>query len=125
MDQGLALRGIASAAIDVSDGLALDAGRMARASGVGVELDLERLPLSSALRAAHSESAAHTLALTGGDDYELLFTVSPEQAVELARVSRSWGCGCTRIGRIVAEPGVRARLYGRDAPLASPGFQHF
>lgn len=123
--EGRDLRGLASAAIDVSDGLTLDAGRLARASGVGIELELERLPVSGALRAGHTETTAHTLALSGGDDYELLFTVSPGHAVELARVARGWSCGCTRIGRVVAEAGVRARLYGRDLPLARPGFEHF
>jgi len=125
VEEGCALRPLASAAIDVSDGLVLDAGRLSRASGVGIELELERLPMSTALRAAHGESAAHTFALSGGDDYELLFTVSPERAVDLARTSQGWSCGCTRIGRVVAEPGVRTRLYGREVPLTVSGFQHF
>jgi thiamine-monophosphate kinase len=123
--EGRALRGLAAAAIDVSDGLVIDAGRLARASGVGIELELERVPLSSVLREAHGEEGARALALGGGDDYELLFTVRPEHAMEVERVSRDWPCGCTRIGRVVAEPGVRARLHGREAPLAAGGYQHF
>jgi thiamine-monophosphate kinase len=123
--EGLSLRGLASAAIDVSDGLGVDAARLARASGAGIEIELERVPTSGALRAAHGEKEAHALALGGGDDYELLFAVSPEHATDLARASAAWKCGCTRIGRVVAESGVRVRLHGRDVPVASAGFQHF
>ena len=123
--EGRALRGLASAAIDVSDGLAIDSARLARASGVGLELELERMPMSSALRAAHGEEAARRLALGGGDDYELLFTASQAHAIDIARVTRDWSCGCVRIGRVVAEPGVRARLHGRETSLAERGYQHF
>ena len=123
--EGFVLRGLASAAIDVSDGLGVDAGRIARASGVGLEIELERVPASAELRAAHGEKEAHALALGGGDDYELLFTVSPEHAVELARTSTTWTCGCTRIGRVVAEPGVHVRLHGLEQPVTNPGFRHF
>jgi thiamine-monophosphate kinase len=123
--EGIALRGLASAAIDVSDGLGVDVARLARASGVGIEIELERVPTSGELRAAHGEKEAHVLALGGGDDYELLFTVSPEHAVELARTSVTWACGCTRIGRVVAEPGLHVRLHGLEVPVTNPGFRHF
>jgi thiamine-monophosphate kinase len=123
--EGVALRGIASAAIDVSDGLGIDAERLARASGVGIEIELERVPTSAALRAAHAGKDAHALALGGGDDYELLFTASPEHAVDLARASSPWTCGCTRIGRVVAERGLHVRLHGRELPAANAGFRHF
>jgi thiamine-monophosphate kinase len=123
--EGRALRGLASAAIDVSDGLVIDAARLARASGVGIELELEHLPMSGALRALHGEERARALALGGGDDYELLFTARPEHAIELARATRGWPSGCTRIGRVVPEPGVRARLQGREVALAPSGYQHF
>src|SRR5262245_12655922 len=123
--EGLGLRGLASAAIDVADGLGVEAGRLARASGVGLEIELERVPTSGVLRAALAEADAHALALGGGDDYELLFTISPEHAVELARVSGGWSCGCTRIGRVVAEPGVHVQLHGRAVPVVNAGFQHF
>ena len=123
--EGIALRGLASAAIDVSDGLGVDAARLARASGAGIEIELERVPTSGELRAGHGENEAHALALGGGDDYELLFTVSPEHAVELARASTTWTCGCTRIGRVVAEPGVYVRLHGIEVPVTKPAFRHF
>src|SRR6201999_3399331 len=72
---GIALRGLASACIDVSDGLLGDCGRLAHASGCGVQLDYEALPVSAALRAAVGEERARELALTGGEDYELCFSV--------------------------------------------------
>ena len=82
--EGLALRGIASAAVDVSDGLAQDLGHILERSRVGARLDVDRLPLSPALTASLDRDAAIVTALAGGDDYELCFTVPPE------RVERSW-----------------------------------
>ena len=81
---GLALRGLASACIDVSDGLLGDCGRLAHASGCGVSLDYEALPLSEPLRAAVGEERARELALTGGEDYELCFTVPQAKLEEFA-----------------------------------------
>jgi thiamine-monophosphate kinase len=123
--EGRSLRGLASAAIDVSDGLGVDAGRLAAASGVGVEIDLERLPLSAALLAEAGADQAREHALGGGDDYEILFTSRAADDAALARATSGWECGCTRIGRIVAEPGVRARLDGRSVPVAGRGYRHF
>jgi thiamine-monophosphate kinase len=123
--EGCALRGLASAAIDVSDGLDVDAGRLARASGVGIELELDCLPLSPALRTERGEEEARALALGGGDDYEILFTVAPARAAELARATAGWGCACTQIGRVVAGSGVRMRLHGRELPFRERGFRHF
>ena len=72
--RGQRLAGKASAAIDVSDGLAGDLGKLLAASGVGGEIDLEKLPLSAALREGFDADTQRRLALTGGDDYELCFT---------------------------------------------------
>ncbi len=102
--EGLALRGRATSAIDLSDGLAQDLGHVCRASGVGVELEGARIPVA--------QGAMLTQALSGGDDYELCFTLRgapPELSVPVHR-----------IGRVVEEPGVR--LDGR--PI-SGGYQHF
>src|ERR1700744_4872717 len=77
MALGKSLRGFASACIDVSDGLLGDVGKLAHASGCGVELSYGDLPLSEALVEAVGDERARELALTGGDDYELCFTVSP------------------------------------------------
>ena len=114
---GLALRGIASAMLDVSDGLLLDAARLGEASGVAIDIDSARIPLAAEVRA--SGVAVAELA-TLGDDYELLFA-APEgkrrqvlQAAEVARVP------VTRIGTVGAGAGVR--LDG--ASPARLGFLH-
>jgi thiamine-monophosphate kinase len=102
--EGAALRGRASSAIDLSDGLLRDLGHICRASGVGVALESDRIPVAAGANLAQ--------ALSGGDDYELCFTMSgtpPPLAVPVHRV-----------GRIEVEPGVR--LDGRPA---SGGYQHF
>ncbi|MEQ8484464.1 MAG: thiamine-phosphate kinase [Pseudomonadales bacterium] len=104
MAQGRDLRGIASSAIDLSDGLLQDLGHVCRASGVGAELESARIPVADGASLAH--------ALGGGDDYELCFT-APGEAPLL-------GVPVTRIGRIVAEPGVRL-----DGRAVSGGYQHF
>jgi thiamine-monophosphate kinase len=102
--QGRDLRGVASGAIDLSDGLLQDLGHVCRASGVGAELRADRVPVA--------EGATLHQALTGGDDYELCFT-APGDPPDI-------GIPVTRIGTIVAEPGVR--LDGRPA---AGGYRHF
>ncbi len=124
--QGLALRGVASAAIDVSDGLAQDLGHILERSEVGARLTVDRLPLSPALIASLERDAALRMALTGGDDYELCFTVPPEQATRLETLAAGWNCRCTRIGVIEAEPGLRlVRSDGSTFPLERLGYDHF
>ena len=124
--QGLLLRGIASAAIDVSDGLAQDLGHILERSGVGARLDVDRLPLSPALIASLDRNAALRMALSGGDDYELCFTAPPDQAARLEKVTASWDCRCTRIGVIEAEPGLRlVRSDGSIFHLERLGYEHF
>ena len=123
---GLALRGLANACIDVSDGLLADLGHVCATSGVGAELDMATLPLSAALRAAFDEAACREFALSGGDDYELCFTAPAQQQTEIeTRLARA-GCRATRIGRIVAGTGVRA-LDANGNPIATPraGWEHF
>jgi thiamine-monophosphate kinase len=115
---GLALRGRATACLDVSDGLAQDLGHILGASGVGAELDLERLPLSPVLQSLPPEDAWR-LALSSGDDYELCFTCPAD------RLPPDAGVPLTCIGRVTAEPGLRLRANGHDFRLDSPGYQHF
>jgi thiamine-monophosphate kinase len=101
---GLALRGLASAGMDVSDGLLIDAGRLAAASGLGCEIRAADIPLSGAARAtgtAVAELAAF------GDDYELLFAVPPGRKAAVEAAAASAGVSVSCIGRLVAEPGVR------------------
>ena len=121
---GRLLRGVASAAIDVSDGLLIDLGRLCDASGVGAEIDAEATPISAALRETFGDDAARAHAWSGGDDYELCFTAPADQAlalrVALGRVA------LTQVGRVVATPGVRVLdLDGRDVTPARRGYEHF
>lgn len=116
---GQALRGIATAAIDVSDGLLGDLGHILAASGVGAQLNLEALPRSSVL-AAQPLALQQLCLLTGGDDYELVFT-APSGAV-LPEV----GVPLTRIGVIEAEPGLRVvDAHGVVIEHGLRAFDHF
>ena len=124
IQQGLQLAGLASAAIDVSDGLVQDLGHILSRSGVGAELYLERLPLSPAL--LDQGTQAFRLALSGGDDYELCFTVAPERVEALMRCAVGWDCACTDIGRITADTTLRCfQPDGTEFLLQFPGYEHF
>lgn len=119
---GLALRGIAHSAIDISDGLLADLGHILDASGVGAELDSEALPVSLQLR----EYRQTRLALNGGDDYELCFTAAPQRRDAIEHVSARLGLPLTRIGRVTAEPGCRLRdAHGALITLEARGYDHF
>jgi thiamine-monophosphate kinase len=124
--QGLALRGCASACIDVSDGLLADLGHICTASGVGAEIDVDSLPSSSSLLALFDGRARRTFQLAGGDDYELCFTATEAGAANLLGDLARSGCAATRIGRIVAEPGVRVYdSAGQAVTLPRSGWEHF
>ena len=123
---GLALRERASACIDISDGLLADLGHLCTASGVGAEIDAAALPRSPALRALHDDASALQLALGGGDDYELCFSVAAARVAEVQAELARLGCGATRIGRIVAGTGVRVRgADGAWLTIARQGWEHF
>ena len=126
MAAGVALRGLAHACIDVSDGLLADLGHVCTAGGVGAVLDADALPSSPVLAAAFDARTCRDLALSGGDNYELCFTARSvlENGI-IDRLERT-GCGATRIGRIVAGSGVRAvdaQGHVVTPPLA--GWEHF
>lgn len=126
IEMGLALaRGkIASAAIDVSDGLVQDLGHLCAASGVGARVDAAHLPVSSRLR--RTPGAYPRLALRGGEDYELLFTVSSRMERRLSAIGTSLGCPLHRIGEIVADAGVYVLdEQGRELVLGPGGHDHF
>jgi thiamine-monophosphate kinase len=121
---GRALRGRASAAMDVSDGLLGDLAKLCAASGVGARLDLGALPLSSRLTAAHGREAAERFVLSGGDDYELIFTLPADEAARHeAELSRT--CAVTRIGEIEAGHGVRCERDGLAVEVTGRGYDHF
>jgi thiamine-monophosphate kinase len=122
---GLALRGIATSAIDVSDGLLGDLGHVLRRSGVGAEVWADALPRSTELR-AQPLPWQRTCTLAGGDDYELVFTAPPSHAEQVIEASRSAKVEVTCIGRIHAEPGLRLLDPDRQ-PIADRfgAFDHF
>lgn len=123
---GAALRGQASACADISDGLLADLGHICTASGVGAEIEAALLPRSSALLGLHDEATALHFALSGGDDYELCFTVPAQRLADVQADLSRLGCGVTRIGRIVEGDGVRVR--GTDGTWLTtdrPGWEHF
>lgn len=123
---GQALRGKATAAIDVSDGLLADLGHIARGSGVGIELDSGRLPFSNALAMLCDTPTRLLHQATGGDDYELAFTLPPHRIEEVSAALGDHGVALSCIGRVVA--GDEVRLLGADgAPIAfgRAGWEHF
>jgi thiamine-monophosphate kinase len=123
---GLALRGLARAAIDISDGLAADLGHILAASGVGARLELARLPLSDPVYRYVAETGDWGLPLSSGDDYELCFVLPAEARDQPGRVSAASGCRVSRIGWIEAEPGLRCQLPdGRRLTHVPRGFDHF
>lgn len=121
---GRALRAIASACIDVSDGLLADLAHVCKASGVGAEVDVAALPASDALLAAFDRPQRRAVQTAGGDDYELCFTAPPSCTAKLASLQAE--TRLTRIGRITAGQAVRARD-AADAGWqpAATGYQHF
>ncbi|MGL5948367.1 MAG: thiamine-phosphate kinase [Aeromonas sp.] len=122
---GRALRGIATSALDISDGLVADLGHILHASQVGAEVDLAAVPYGAALLALPAERRWQ-LALAGGDDYELCFTASPSQRAVLAGIAAQEGVAFTRIGQITAgAPVVRLRQGGQPVALSLAGWEHF
>lgn len=124
---GLELHGIATAAMDVSDGLVQDAGHLARESGLDVDIDVDRIPLSDAARATGPQW--RETCLTGGDDYELLLAVPPDREEALERQGRRHGVPMTRIGRFTEASGAVGvvRLHdaqGATVRVARPGWSH-
>jgi thiamine-monophosphate kinase len=122
---GLSLAGIASAGMDVSDGLVQDLGHICAASGVGAEIRAEAVPLSDAARAAGP--AWLETCLTGGDDYELLLGVPPDRSDALLAAASAAGIAVTRIGQFSpGPPGVVVRQAdGTPLTLARGGWSHF
>jgi thiamine-monophosphate kinase len=116
----------ASAAIDVSDGLAGDIAKLCRASGVAAEIDVARVPLSDAVRAAiAADPAMMETALSGGDDYEIVLTLTPDKFAALRTAAHRAGVAVTEIGRMTAGEGARFLHEGKTLSFARPSYSHF
>ncbi|KIL98790.1 Thiamine-monophosphate kinase [Paramagnetospirillum magnetotacticum MS-1] len=126
---GPRLLDLAHGAMDVSDGLVQDLGHLCRASGLAARIEAARIPLSPAAAAAlELDQSLLASVLTGGDDYELLFTASAEAAETLADLSSQLGVALTGIGRV--EPGDTGKVTvigadGREIPVVQGGWRHF
>ena len=123
------LAGLASAALDVSDGLVQDVGHICAASGVAAEIEAALVPLSPQARAQGGAEARLLTCLTGGDDYELAFAVPPAQSGAMARAALAAGVPACRIGRFLPPgpaPAVRVLdAAGQPIAIGQPGWTHF
>ena len=127
VELGLALRSFSCCALDISDGLLADLGHILERSQVGAEIYLENLPLSRHLCTQYEQTQAEKFALTGGEDYELCFTVSEEKREEMEQVLRSQGIKVTCIGKVLPQTSG-LNLLKNSKKMALPthiGFDHF
>jgi thiamine-monophosphate kinase len=122
---GLAARGIATAAMDLSDGLIGDLPKLAQASGLAAHVAVERLPLSEAMRAAVSAPQARDWALAAGDDYELLLAVPAPHYTALEAEADQLNLSLTTIGELRAGDGVTWSLNGKEFVPGLRGWDHF
>lgn len=125
LQEAALLRGMATSCIDISDGLLADLGHICECSSVGARLELDAIPVSAELF-AYAGKRAHNLATSGGDDYELCFTVPAHCAAQLEKAFQGHGLHITRIGTVVARPGIQCfDSQGKLVESARSGFQHF
>ncbi len=130
---GLQLAGLAHAAVDVSDGLVADLGHICEASGLQATIEAVHIPLSDAARAAlRADPTLIRDILSGGDDYELVFTAPPEAAEQIDRIATEVDLALTPIGRIDArktgDHNPKVLVVGKDGQMLAPatgGFSHF
>jgi len=125
IDLGPYLQAYATAAIDISDGLSADLNHVCVASHAGACLNIENIPVHPLVKKYQGDNALD-FAMSGGDDYELCFTVSPEHEALLLRDLEKAGLSCYLIGEIEAGAGLRARMgSGEVVALSTRGYQHF
>ena len=122
-DLGRSLIGLANSCMDISDGILLDASRLAKASGLGISVNLEQLPLHSSLKDLSFEHALKFA--TGGDDYELLFTTAPENIDKLNEISENLDLSLSCIGEVTFGTGLECRYQNRAYDVQVKGYQHF
>ena len=125
MSLGIALRGIASAAIDVSDGLIGDLEHILRRSALGAAIEADLLPIGSALH-SQDQQTQYEFALNGGDDYELCFCAPAEQRENVIAAAKQAGIAVTCIGHLTEMPGLRVLDHeGKPLEVFSKSFDHF
>jgi len=122
---GEGLGGLASACIDVSDGLYADVAKLAMRSDCAAHLELTRLPCSPQLAQCVDAAEARRFTLTGGDDYELCFTVPPSRSAQLDQLAHAVGVSCTQIGCLTAGSGVTVTEQGTVIEFSHSGYEHF
>ena len=123
---GLALRGIASSAIDLSDGLARDLLQICEASNCGAYIDAKKLPVDKNVALMIGDAALLEFALTGGDDYQLCFTVPPNKTQAIEKIAERLGIMLTPIGQVTAQHGLTMLNFaGVVEPIVNRGFEHF
>ncbi|TQV74089.1 thiamine-phosphate kinase [Aliikangiella marina] len=122
---GIVLRGRATAAIDISDGLLADVNHISQQSGVGALLRWERIPLSKEAQSLDNEEMVMRAALTGGDDYELCFTVDEDELESTKQALETVGIDCIPIGRLTGKPGVRLLHHKEELTVEALGYSHF
>ncbi len=125
IELGLSLLGIASACIDISDGLAADLGHILDRSQVGAEIDWDLLPLSEAVREYVAHHGDLGFPLRTGDDYELCFTAPSHHRGEVETILRKLGLNGACIGQIETTPGLRVKHASESIHLEIPGYEHF
>lgn len=122
---GAAIGRLASAAIDISDGLFADTRKLLEASSAGGRIELESLPLSAEIRAVFGEERAERLALTGGDDYELCFTAGPAQEDDIRAAASRLDLPVTRIGEVDDSGRLAVTRNGEPVEFTDDGYRHF
>ena len=126
VEQGIALRGIANAAIDISDGLLGDLQHILQASQVGAKLYVDQLPLSIAMKSLDQSDESYTLPLNAGEDYELCFTVPESTLSALTDVFRNDQCSLSLVGEITADPGIVCiNADEEELDIDSHSYNHF
>lgn len=126
VESGIALLGIANAAIDVSDGLVADLEKIIIASHVGAQIVVDHLPLSESLKQTCDLEKAWEYALTSGDDYELCFTVPHKKSQQLEKVFNQLEVDCHCIGEITqGDAVVMTNLQGHSLQIIKKGYEHF
>jgi len=125
IEVGRALVGVASAAIDISDGMYADAKKILDASSLGGTLNFDKIPLSKAICEFYNQKQARDFALNGGDDYELLFTASPSKLTLIRDISKQYKLRITQVGKVHNQAGLQCTENNSPIDYHDQGYLHF